>query len=446
MDALFGGVIGMLVGMAAFSELYPKIEPSILAGGISGTPLSRSSSTSRAGRSSAHGPPDDRNPVGTKFSWLMKPSAPGGSFGPVRFFNPGRYCQLAGICIILWGGRDHPLPLSQGRKGDALSRVTRARREGLRHCFGSYLLLGLEFLIAADIINTVLKPVLGEVAVLAAIVLIRTIIGLTLDREFPPGEGWANSPRRLRNDRDIALVFGVLLSAIILFSSEKLRVDVVAVLIMVALLDGPPQHKRGLFRHGKQCGPFDHGGHGHGRRVGGNRPDEPGCPPYREVAGADERRLIALVSSFVGSISAFMQNIGAVALVLPALLGISRKTGIPSSRLLMPMGFSAILGGTLTMVASGPLIILTIFFARGAWPPWAFSASPRSAPPSCKRNSLFPDSGKSCCRGDRVRRDRENRAASSKLGTSQEGSKAPGHGPVAPYRQNPRGKRVVAAI
>jgi len=35
--------------------------------------------------------------------------------------------------------------------------------------------------------------------------------------------------------RDIALVFGVLLSAIILFSSEKLRVDVVAVLIMVAL-------------------------------------------------------------------------------------------------------------------------------------------------------------------------------------------------------------------
>ena len=58
------------------------------------------------------------------------------------------------------------------------------KRESLRHSFGSYLLLGLEFLIAADIINTVLKPGLYEVGILGAIVVIRTVIGYTLDHEL----------------------------------------------------------------------------------------------------------------------------------------------------------------------------------------------------------------------------------------------------------------------
>ncbi len=46
-----------------------------------------------------------------------------------------------------------------------------------------------------------------------------------------------------------------------------------------------------------------------------------------------------------------MQNIGAAALFLPALRKISKKASISPSRLIMPMGFAAILGGTLTMVA-----------------------------------------------------------------------------------------------
>lgn len=102
--------------------------------------------------------------------------------------------SIAGICIILWGGAITLFRFLRVEKEMLSRRVTRARREGLRHCFGSYLLLGLEFLIAADIINTVLKPVLGEVAVLAAIVIIRTIIGLTLDREVSSGRRLGKLP------------------------------------------------------------------------------------------------------------------------------------------------------------------------------------------------------------------------------------------------------------
>jgi di/tricarboxylate transporter len=87
--------------------------------------------------------------------------------------------------------------------------------------------------------------------------------------------------------------------------------------------------------------------------------------PILRVAGSSERRLVSLVSAAVGAISAFMQNIGAAALFLPALLRIAKRLGLPESRLLMPVGFAAILGGTLTMVASGPLIILNDLLRQG---------------------------------------------------------------------------------
>ena len=57
-------------------------------------------------------------------------------------------------------------------------------------------------------------------------------------------------------------------------------------------------------------------------------------------------------------ISSFMQNVGAAALFLPVVSRISVRTEISLSRLLMPMGFCAILGGTVTMVGSSPLILL----------------------------------------------------------------------------------------
>ena len=77
-----------------------------------------------------------------------------------------------------------------------------------------------------------------------------------------------------------------------------------------------------------------------------------------KIGGTTESRIIPIISSTVGFISSFMQNVGAAALFLPVVSRISARSGLPMSRLLMPMGFCAILGGTVTMVGSSPLILL----------------------------------------------------------------------------------------
>jgi di/tricarboxylate transporter len=77
-----------------------------------------------------------------------------------------------------------------------------------------------------------------------------------------------------------------------------------------------------------------------------------------KVGGTSEGRIIPIVSGTAGIISSFMQNVGAAALLLPVVSRISSRSGLPMSRLLMPMGFTAILGGTITMVGSSPLILL----------------------------------------------------------------------------------------
>jgi len=57
-------------------------------------------------------------------------------------------------------------------------------RKRLRHLLGYYLLLGLEFLIAADIIDTLMKPTPQDLLVLGAIVVIRTVISFSLNSEL----------------------------------------------------------------------------------------------------------------------------------------------------------------------------------------------------------------------------------------------------------------------
>jgi di/tricarboxylate transporter len=90
-----------------------------------------------------------------------------------------------------------------------------------------------------------------------------------------------------------------------------------------------------------------------------------------KIGGTSETRVIPIVSVTVGIISSFMQNVGAAALFLPVVSRISARSGLPMSRLLMPMGFCAILGGALTMVGSSPLILLNdlILTSNKALPP-----------------------------------------------------------------------------
>lgn len=71
-----------------------------------------------------------------------------------------------------------------------------------------------------------------------------------------------------------------------------------------------------------------------------------------------ERRLLLVLCGMTGGLSAFMQNPAVTALFVPVVSRISSRTGLPLSRLLLPMACCIILGGTITMVGNSPQILL----------------------------------------------------------------------------------------
>ena len=154
-------------------------------------------------------------------------------------------------------------------------------------------------------------------------------------------------------------VFAILAFAIYLFVFEIVRVDVAALLIMLALgLSNivPPAHLFDGFSSNAVISII-------AVMILGAGLDRTGLMTrlaafILRFGGSSEKRIVPIVSGTVAVISSFMQNVGAAALFLPVVSRISTRTGISLSRLLMPMGFCAILGGTLTMVGSSPLILL----------------------------------------------------------------------------------------
>ncbi|NBB93062.1 MAG: SLC13 family permease [Gammaproteobacteria bacterium] len=98
-----------------------------------------------------------------------------------------------------------------------------------------------------------------------------------------------------------------------------------------------------------------------------------------KIGGPSETRIRTMLSTTVGVTSSFMQNVGATALFMPVVSRISARLDLPLSRLLMPMGFCAIVGGTLTMVGSSPLILLNDLI----------ETSNRSLPPGAEAMQSF---------------------------------------------------------
>ena len=173
---------------------------------------------------------------------------------------------------------------------------------------------------------------------------------------------------------DMMLVLGVLAITIALFVLEVVRVDVVALSVMVLL---------GLLG----LVPSDQLFNGFASNavisiiavmILGAGLDRTGVMTVvaafiLRIGGKTATKIIPLISGTVGMISSLMQNVGATALFLPVVSRISVRTEIPLSRLLMPMGFCAIMGGTITMVGSSPLILLNdlISASNASLPPGA---------------------------------------------------------------------------
>ena len=74
--------------------------------------------------------------------------------------------------------------------------------------------------------------------------------------------------------------------------------------------------------------------------------------------GKNESSLILLIMVTTCILSAIMSNAATVAVFLPAVLVLSRRANISPSRLMMPLGYAAILGGTLTLISTTPNLIL----------------------------------------------------------------------------------------
>lgn len=72
---------------------------------------------------------------------------------------------------------------------------------------------------------------------------------------------------------------------------------------------------------------------------------------------------ILALSSIVAVASAFMNNVGALAIMMPVALHIARKNGHPPSYLLMPISFASLLGGMTTLIGTPPNIIIATFRA-----------------------------------------------------------------------------------
>ncbi|MEM7216515.1 MAG: SLC13 family permease [Pseudomonadota bacterium] len=165
---------------------------------------------------------------------------------------------------------------------------------------------------------------------------------------------------------EMSVVLGLLGLTVVLFVSEVVRVDHAAILVMVLL--GLLTYIPGLESLADVNSLFD--GFASNAVISiiavmiiGAGLDKTGVMSrvaaiILKYAGNTEQRLVAIISASVGIISSFMQNVGAAALFLPVVSRISIRTELPLSRLLMPMGFCAIMGGTMTMVGSSPLILL----------------------------------------------------------------------------------------
>lgn len=89
-----------------------------------------------------------------------------------------------GVAIIAWGVVLTLYRLLKLEFTRLKHKPIYRQRESVRHQFASYLLLALEFLIAADIIATVIHPTFEEIAILASTVAIRTVISYFLEKEI----------------------------------------------------------------------------------------------------------------------------------------------------------------------------------------------------------------------------------------------------------------------
>ncbi|MDH3745881.1 MAG: SLC13 family permease, partial [Acidobacteriota bacterium] len=159
---------------------------------------------------------------------------------------------------------------------------------------------------------------------------------------------------------EIGLVFAILAAAVLLFVTEFVRVDVVALMVLVSLaatgLLSPEEAVSGFSNPAviTVWAVFILSG-------GLSRTGIAGILGRQVLrfAGNSEARLVMVIMLTSATLSAFMNNVGVAALLLPVVMDISRQTGRAPSKLLIPLAFSSLLGGLMTLIGTPPNILIS---------------------------------------------------------------------------------------
>lgn len=96
-----------------------------------------------------------------------------------------------GVAVIVWGALKGLMAYLRGELSRFRSRqglLPLGVLQQVRYCVGFHLLLGLEFLVAADVVRTIAEPTLEELAILGGTVAIRTVISYFLNKEIAQAE------------------------------------------------------------------------------------------------------------------------------------------------------------------------------------------------------------------------------------------------------------------
>ncbi|HEX4497480.1 MAG TPA: SLC13 family permease [Thermoanaerobaculia bacterium] len=83
------------------------------------------------------------------------------------------------------------------------------------------------------------------------------------------------------------------------------------------------------------------------------------------VAGSSEQRLVVAVMVTAAFLSLFMNNIAAAAVLLPAVSGAAQRSGVNPARLLMPLAFGTILGGMATLLTTTNIVVSSLLRDQG---------------------------------------------------------------------------------
>lgn len=159
---------------------------------------------------------------------------------------------------------------------------------------------------------------------------------------------------------EIALVLGILTVSLILFVSEVIRMDLVALLVLSALAVSGLVDAQGAFAGFSNSAVItvwamfilSEGLTRTGiANIIGNQ--------VMRIAGRREFSMIFVIMVTAAVLSAFMNNIGVAALMLPVVVSVARRTRIPVSRLLMPLAYATLLGGLMTQIGTPPNLLIS---------------------------------------------------------------------------------------